>query len=86
VTMVNYVPSVNAACRSAKLDTLASYNNKRIKYCIVYFYVTEHGPVTRLCEVFCVFSIVIFNLIFLLISKILHYSMGRDSSVGIATR
>jgi hypothetical protein len=41
--------------------------------------------VTRLYEVFCAFSIAIFNLIFLLISKILHYSMGRDSSVGIAT-
>ena len=39
-----------------------------------------------MCNVLRVFSIVIFYLIFLLITKIFHYSMGRDNSVGTATR
>jgi hypothetical protein len=37
------VASVNAAYRNAKLNTLASYSNGSIKYCILYFYVTERG-------------------------------------------
>jgi len=38
------------------------------------------------CKVFCVLPTLIFNIIYLPITKILNYSMDRDSSVGIATR